>query len=233
MASSNQRMCCCALQTHIQAKDEQMLLRHPENQLRNLASTYKDQTQGHAIYDIREFFHDSQIPFRWKGCKYSHMVCCGSCTRTCDQRCPQDVLTRAYIMCANVFNAPNESKRAQRLAGASTTVQMLYAELTSDTPKYFMVAEMVNELIVTGAAGPVEGDIFEKRDNPHRYDYAPIIEYEQVPGTPEATRKKVDVETGEVAVMHWPRSGLCPFCLPVGLTNRRRCRRSFRDIDPY
>lgn len=232
MASSNQRICCCPLQPHIQSKDEQILLRHPENQLRNLANTYKNQTQGYAIYDIREFFHDSQIPFRWRGCPYGHMVCCGSCTHKCTQRCPQDVLMRAYMICAHIFNAPTESDKTQRLSKASTAAQMLYSELTSNNPKYFIVAETINELIMSGSTGPVKGEVYERKDNPYRHDYAPIIEHETIPGTPEATRKKVDVETGEVAVMHWPRSGLCPFCLPIGLTNRRRVKRSLQDRSP-
>lgn len=229
MASSNQRMCCCILQTHIQFSDEQALLRHPENQLRNLSNTYKNQIQNQTIYDIREFFHDSKIPFRWRGCVYGHMVCCGSCTHKCNQRCPQDVLTRAYILCANIFSARTDQEKIEYLKRASMTSQMLYAELTATTPKYFAVYEMINEWIASGAAGPVEGEIFEPKNNPYRYDYAPVIEYEAIPNILGAIRKKVDTETGEVAVMHWPRSGLCPFCLPVGLTNRRRVKRPLRD----
>lgn len=227
MPSSNQRICCCALQTHLGPQDEQALIKQPENHLRNLVKTYGERLSGRPIYDIREFFHDSQIPFRWKGCPRGSLGCCGSCTAKCSDRCPQDILTRAYLQCAYIFNNPERFKEAPTLA------QALHMELTSDTPRYFTIREMVQEHIRFGSTGPVDGEIYVSKDNPCTCDYAPVIEYEVIPGTSKTTRKKVNVETGEVAVMHWPRSGLCPFCLPVGLTNRRRCKRSLRDIDPY
>lgn len=185
--------------------------------------TYGERLSGQLIYDIREFFHDSQIPFRWKGCPRGFLVCCGSCTAKCPDRCPQDIMTRAYLLCAYIYNNP------ERFKEASTLAQAMYMELTSDIPRYYTIKEMVQEHIRAGSAGPVDGEIYVPKDNPCTCDYAPSIEYETIPGTPEATRKKVNVETGEVAVMHWPRSGLCPFCLPVGLTNRRRVKRSLQD----
>lgn len=223
MTSTNQRMCCCSLQTHLSSKDEQSLVKHPENQLRNLTKTYAKKLEGQHIYDIREFFHDSKIPFRWYGCPKNSLGCCGSCTTPCRNRCPQDVLTRAYLLCAYIYNNP------ERFNEASTIAQIMYMELTSDTPRYFAIMEMVRDHIKSGSAGPVDGEIYVPKSNPYTCDYAPVIEYETIPGTFGEMRKKVDVETGEVAVMYWPNSGLCPFCLPIGLTNRRRVKRSLRD----
>lgn len=224
------RLCCCGIQMHISENQVQKLTTTPEWQLRNLEKTFEDQVSGRSIYDIREFFHDSQIPFRYRGCSRNSMTCCGSCTRVCKNRCPQDVLNRAFLLCANIICASEDAK-SERYKRANTPIRMLYDELISQTPRYFAIAEMVINTTSPYYNKQLErelGEIYGNEDSPHRLDYAPVIEYETTPGTrPEEgkLRKKVNEETGEVSVLNWPRSGTCPFCLPIGLSERRRGRR--------
>lgn len=224
------RLCCCGAQFHITDSDVQKLAMHPEWQLCNLEDTFKPHVAGHNIQDIREFFHDSQVPFKYKSCPRGSMTCCGSCTRVCNSRCPQDVLNRAFLLCANIVCVHDKAEKQRRYDAASTEVQLLYDEFTSETPMYFRISAMVTEMTSPCFNKKLEREIGERygnEDSPHRLDYAPVIEVEQIPGTrPEEGkfRKKVDVETGEVSVLHWPRSGMCPFCLPTGLSERRRTR---------
>lgn len=224
------RMCCCGKQLHIVPQDVQNLTMKSEWQLRNLAHTFKDEVEYQNIYDIREYFHDQSIPFRYQGCPRSSLTCCGSCTRMCKKRCPQDVLNRAYLYCANIICAPNEEEQKIRYENADTPVQMLYDELTASVPRYFAIAEMITHMISPYHNKKLEKtleEVYGNENSPHRLDYAPAIAYELTPGSnPEEGkfRKKVNPETGEVIILEWPRSGMCPFCLPTGLSDRRRSK---------
>lgn len=207
------RLCCCPTQPQITNKDVQNLLEHPENHLRNLPSTYRYEIEGATSYQIRNFFADSQIAFKGRRCLKGLLLCCGSCSFDCKGRCPQDVINRAYLLCGNIIWASDEFKE-ERYKEASFPVQMLYQELVSEHPRYFAVYAMVREFINESA----------------KLDYAPQIEYEEYfdPKKGEWTyRKAVDSKSGEVYVLQWPSSGMCPFCLPIGLSDRRRLPKKF------
>lgn len=215
------RMCCCPIQEHITQEDVQNIIHNSDYQLRNLPRTFEIEIEGKAPYEIREMFWESKVPFRWQGCIRNDMLCCGCCTRLCKNRCPQDVMCRAYLICGNILDAPEEF-RSQRYSEADLPAQMLYDELMSETPRYFAIVAMINEygsplynkqlerVILTEYAGV---------DSPSKYDYAPQFEYEE---TSNGLRKKVDPDSGEVYILDWPRSGMCPFCLPSGMIDRRR-----------
>ena len=218
------RRCCCTEQDHLDDKDVQRLVRKSEWQLRNLEKTFTSEVTGRHIVDIRDLFHYSEIPFRYRNCPRSSMVCCGSCTKFCNSRCPQDVLNRAHIMCASIIYAQEGEARRRAYEAADTPIKFLYDELTSDLPRYFAIAAAVSNIISPTQNKALEkhiAEVYNDEDSPYRLDYAPVIEYEQFK---DRYRKKVDLETGEVKVLHWPRSGMCPFCLPNGLSERRRKR---------
>ena len=232
-ASKGINICCCPGQAHLTDQSSQILTMHPEWWLQKLPETFKGQIEGKHITDIREFFQYSDIPFRRKMCVRGNMACCGSCMRECKSRCAQDVLNRAYLFCASIIHAPS-GFQGERYKSAETSVQLLYSELISDLPKYFVIAEMIMHMISPIHNKKLEREIAEiygNEDSPQRLNYAPTIEYELVPGTkPEEQRwrKKVNVESGEVSILHWPRSGMCPFCLPTGLSERRRKLPSYK-----
>lgn len=207
----------------------QQLLKQPENHLRNLKETYASILEANqgiwCLEDIREYFLlTKQIPFRNYGCPRSTLTCCGSCSRKCDCRCPQDVLQRAYMKVAPLLYAPNKEVLNERLKHVPLGIRYLYEEWVSAEPSYLRIQAQITELIDPKQNKQLQQIIEEEYDNmdtPERLDYAPTIEYEYDEKT-QTTRKKVDTETGLVSYLEWPLSGLCPFCLPAGLTDNRR-----------
>lgn len=215
--------------SHLVIEQGQQLLKQPENHLRNLKETYAQLLESNsafwAIEDIRQYFLvTKQIPFRNYGCPRASLSCCGSCSRKCDCRCPQDVLQRAYMKIAPLLYVPNEEVLRARLKEVPLGVRYLYEEWVAEEPSYLRIQAQVSELIDPKQNKQLRKIIEEEyhnEDTPERLDYAPAIEYEYDEKT-QTTRKKVDKDTGAVSYLEWPLSGLCPFCLPSGLTDNRR-----------
>ncbi len=214
---------------HSVIEQGQQLLKQPQNHLRNLKESYSDLLEANkgfwGIEDIREYFLiTKQIPFRNYGCPRSTLTCCGSCSRKCDCRCPQDVLQRAYMKIAPLLYAPNREALADRLRNVPLGVKYLYEEWVSLEPSYLRIQAQITELIDPKQNKQLRKIIEEEYhnlDTPERLDYAPTVEYEYDEKTGK-TRKVVNQDTGVVAYLEWPLSGLCPFCLPSGLTDNRR-----------
>ena len=220
------RMCCCPRQDSITPQDIHNPLIAPDHQLRNLPRTFAAEADGKTPYEVREMFAESNIPFRWNGCPRGDLLCCGCCTRNCARRCPQDVLCRMYLICGHIIDAP-EGERQKRYQESSMVAKMLYDEYTSELPRYFAITAMVNEYISPLYNKQLEQVILNEyngTDSPCKYDYAPQFEYEEG-GEVTHFRKKVDPSTGNVLVLHWPRSGMCPFCLPTDMMDRRRMKK--------
>lgn len=210
----------------------QQLLKRPEVQLRNLKDTYAELLEANrgvwTIEDIRSHFLETeQIPFRNYGCPRAGLVCCGTCSRKCDCRCPQDVLQRAYMKIAHMLYAYERGDQRSLYMYcklAPLGVRYLFEEWISANPSYFRIQAQVAELIDPRKNKELQRIIKEEyhgEDTPEKQDYAPVIEYEYDSKT-GATKKKVDEKTGAVSYLEWPLSGMCPFCLPMGLTDNRR-----------
>ena len=137
---------------------------------------------------------------------------------------------RAYLFCGNLLEAQVPEELDIRLKRVDTATRLLYMELVSETPRYFAIASMVTEMCTPIFNKKLERYIQETGniENPHKIDYAPVIVMEEEfvthPNGYVETRwkKKVDPETGNVAIIPWPGSGMCPYCLPPGLVDRRR-----------
>lgn len=214
---------------HAIIEQGQQLLRQPENHLRNLKETYSSLLEANkgiwSIEDIRQYFlMTKQIPFRNYGCPRSSLTCCGSCSRKCDCRCPQDVLQRAFMKIAPLLYSPTQEALQERLKNVPLGIRYLYEEWISEEPSYLRIQAQVTELIDPKQNKQLRKIIEEEyhnEDTPERQDYAPTIEYEYDERN-QRSIKKVDKETGVVSYLDWPLSGLCPFCLPTGLTDNRR-----------
>ena len=173
----------------------QLILDTPEYQLINLPSrTSTDPTQPQLQLE--------DIPFRSDRCEYAFTSCCGGCTIVgCPRRCPQDVIYRAYLMCGNILWTQGEEAKAQRFEQSPLPARMMYLELTSEHPRYFAVKAMVDESL--------------RADS--QLDYSPQMEYEEHFDSKKGEwkiRPKVDPETGDILFLRWPKSGVCPYCLP-------------------
>ena len=184
----------------------QLILDTPEYQLINLPSrllSVVDSTPTSAdspsSADLTQL---EDIPFRSDRCEYAFTSCCGGCTLVgCPRRCPQDVIYRAYLMCGNILWASGEEAKAQRFEQSPLPARMMYLELTSEHPRYFAVKAMVDESL--------------RADS--QLDYSPQMEYEEHFDSKKGEwmiRPKVDPETGDILFLRWPKSGVCPYCLP-------------------
>jgi hypothetical protein len=125
---------------------------------------------------------------------------------------------------AFLLYAPTEEALCERLKDAPLGVRYLYEEWISEEPSYLRIQAQVTELIDPKQNKQLRKIIEEEyhnEDTPERQDYAPTIEYEYDERT-QTSKKKVDSVTGVVSYLEWPLSGLCPFCLPAGLTDNRR-----------
>lgn len=226
LAYNKRRICCCGTQPHITIDDVYSLALSPQYQLRNLPHTFDSEIQGRSIYDIREFFSESHIPFRYRECVSGSTICCCSCTCDCSRRCVQDVLNRAFLLCGSIMYGHTEEEREKRFREAHIGAQMMYKELTSESPRYPTIVAMVHNIInpkYNKGLKEYMAQQGEGSNNPYLLDYAPRIVYApRANGHGVVTEQPVvNPETGEVLLLNWPQSGLCPFCLPVGLSNRR------------
>lgn len=125
---------------------------------------------------------------------------------------------------APMLYTPNEEVRLSRLKEVPLGIRYLYEEWVAPEPSYLRIQAQVTELIDPKQNKQLRKIIEEEyhnEDTPERLDYAPTIEYEYNERT-QTTKKKVDPVTGVVSYLEWPLSGLCPFCLPSGLTDNRR-----------
>ena len=195
------------------SEEGQLILDTPEYQLINLPSrllsdspaddpafTSADPTSTvDTLTQLQLWSWLEDIPFRSDRCEYAFTSCCGGCTVVgCPRRCPQDVIYRAYLMCGNILWAQSEEAKAQR---SPLPARMMYLELTSEHPRYFAVKAMVDESL--------------RADS--QLDYSPQMEYEEHFDSKKGEwkiRPKVDPETGDILFLRWPKSGVCPYCLP-------------------
>ena len=125
---------------------------------------------------------------------------------------------------APLLYAPNSDVLSARLKEVPLSIRYLYEEWVSEEPSYLRIQAQVTELIDPKQNKELRRIIKEEYhnlDTPERLDYSPTIEYEYDEKT-QVTKKKVDPVTGVVAYLEYPLSGLCPFCLPSGLTDNRR-----------
>ena len=188
------------------SEEGQLILDTPEYQLINLVASLfspdSTPTPSQPQPQLGRRLRLEDIPFRSDRCESAFTSCCGGCTIVgCPRRCPQDVVYRAYLMCGNILWASGEEAKAQRFEQSLLPARMMYLELTSEHPRYFAVKAMVDESL--------------RADS--QLDYSPQMEYEEHFDSKKGEwqiRPKVDPETGDILFLRWPKSGVCPYCLP-------------------
>lgn len=144
-----------------------------------------------------------EIPFRVSECSYM-LGCCGTCTRWCNKRCVQDIMQKLYMKAINIYvgnveyrDAPLESRIA-------------YDALMDPSGDYATLLSVINELFHTRTYS--ENRREDWNTEYAKYQYAPQTEF--TVDSRGRKKAKVNPETGEVLMLRWPNSGLCPFCLP-------------------
>lgn len=149
----------------------------------------------------------NEIPFRNRPCPHYFLTCCGSCTKVCNNRCIQDIIHRVHMM----YNSGQQSYPYQllrKIAGdPSTTYKQYLASVT----------EIINPKTNT--------ELKQFDENPHKLEYAPM--YKGATSKKSGLfKKQYDDITGQVNLYEWPESGLCPYCLPKVLVNKRKVKQN-------
>lgn len=147
---------------------------------------------------------DGVIPFRGGPCARS-MKCCGMCTRQCRQRCVQDCLHRLYMWHQLVESTPVEERSKIPL-----NIRLIANQrFESHEHMSWVVGEILSQSTNSNLREYMQKGELRPEDNPYKIDYSPQIEVD-----PETGKRRCDMQTGELVIAHWPKTGLCPHCLP-------------------
>lgn len=160
------------------------------------------------LFPEREHYKDL-YPFRVPisegstlGCPRRTNVCCGGCVRKCDSRCVQDMYTK--------LNMLYESEK-RKTTKPSYLMQLIQSTLTDPELTYKKLMDFFNDLQRGGLL--------------YELNYTPQTQIEYISETSGRAFKKVNKQTGDVAILYWPESGLCPYCVPNVTAVARYARR--------
>lgn len=163
------------------------------------------------------------IPFRSVECTRT-LKCCGVCTRQCHTRCVQDCLNRLYMWRRMVETTPEEDRERIPL-----NIRMI---VTQEFETLYDLSWVVGEIISANTNTVMKQYLQENnmhpQENPYKLDYSPTFELD-----PRTGRKAMDPETRKYKLLEWPKSGLCPWCLPRRKTERRQLFREHKPDESY
>lgn len=165
---------------------------------------------GNSVEDIQQV-----IPFRGGPCNRS-MRCCGVCTRQCYHRCIQDCLHRLYMWRSLVESTPSTERELLPLNLRMIVTQRF--ETLEDLS--WVVGEILSQTSNSRLKEYMRNANLYPKDNPYKIDYAPQVEVNPITG-----KRVCDPNNGELHILAWPKTGLCPFCLPDVTVDGRIARR--------
>lgn len=155
---------------------------------------------GNTLDDIRQ-----TVPFRGYECTRVR-VCCSECTRVCKYRCIQDSLNRLYML----------RKTYEGREDAPLAVKMMLKQNFRTAEE---LAVTIGDYISTGRNPKVAQYVKETGVNPYKMSYEPRYRLD------EEGNRIVNSTTGEISVLDWPETGLCPYCRPSVTIDRRKIKR--------
>lgn len=164
------------------------------------------------------------IPFRGGPCQRT-MRCCGVCTRRCKQRCVQDCLHRLYM-----WNKLVESTPPSELNKIPLNVRLIVNQkFESHEHMSWVVGEILSQSSNSKLKEYMQHESLRPEENPYKIDYSPQVETD-----PSSGKRVCDPITGILRYAHWPKTGLCPHCLPdvtldgrIAKTRSINCQREF------
>lgn len=160
---------------------------------------------GNTLKDIIEV-----VPFRNDECTRSRR-CCGVCTRKCHSRCIQDCLNRLYMWRMLVESTPEEQRDQLPLA-----IRMIVKQ---NFETLYDLSWNVGEIVSRHTNATLNEYMTKNNmypgENPYKLDYSPRVDIDETTG-----KRKIDPNTGVIKYLDWPKSGLCPFCLPKTTIHR-------------
>lgn len=161
---------------------------------------------GNDLQTIKEV-----IPFRGGPCARS-MKCCGACSRQCRQRCVQDCLHRLYLWHKLVENTPETEYDSIPLSIRLIVNQ----KFTSHEHMSWVIGEILSQHTNSKLKEYMQNAELRPEENPYKTDYAAQVEVD-----PSTGRRVVNPSTGQLHILEWPQTGLCPYCLPEVTVDRR------------
>lgn len=165
----------------------------------NLMSLTDMADAGNTLADIEQV-----VPFRGGQCARTRR-CCGDCVRQCYYRCVQDCLHRLWVWKQMVDSAPEAERDKIPLAVRLIVNQ----KFESHQQLSWCVGEILSRKTNAQLKAYMEHAGLNNSTHPYRNDYGPTVELDPATG-----RRMVNPTTGEIKLLKWPKSGLCPYCLP-------------------
>lgn len=147
-----------------------------------------------------------EVPFKLECCN-SPLKCCGTCTKRCKIRCVQDVLYRFWSMLQG--NPNNTYTIAAR--GLLSRDRVTYEQLRILVEDQLCIKTHAKLKEYSKNFNKAEGFM----DNPYRYSYEPKR-------IRDSNGTVTDPLTGEIQLYNWPKTGLCPYCLPDRMIIKHR-----------
>lgn len=165
----------------------------------NLMALQDMANAGNSLAEIEQV-----VPFRGGPCARTNR-CCGDCVRQCYTRCVQDCLHRLWMWKKMVEATPENERSRIPLA-----VQLIVNQkFESHRHLSWCVGEILSRKTNMHLKEYMERAGLNDLTHPYRNDYAPSVQLDPTTG-----RRMVNPNTGEIKLVKWPESGLCPHCLP-------------------
>lgn len=179
----------------------------------NLLSISDMANAGNSLAEISQV-----VPFRGGECPRTRR-CCGDCVRQCYYRCVQDCLHRLWMWKTMVNNTPEADRDRIPLAVRLIVNQ----KFDSHRQLSWCVGEILSRKTNTQLKEYMERAGLTNYTHPYRNDYGPQVELD-----PSTGRRMVNPITGQIKLLDWPKSGLCPHCLPNVTIDRHYTRKEVK-----
>lgn len=178
-----------------------------------------------SIQEIRTKMY-KHFPLRRSPCPYGGMRCCGSCIRSCGNRCVMD----SYNKCCQVLLHGMTSEGVldiSKLRMDNMYVKIIYDTLCNPETSYYTLTATAAAIItketnpkVAQVLGMFDEKNVRRENHPFSYDYSPEEQTWVNPKTGKI-RRTTD-SNGYIQFIDYPRSGLCAYCMPKNTIDRSR-----------
>lgn len=196
---------------------------HVKGFLKGVAEDGHYGTSGWNLLTLKDLYNkfggmqviNETVPFRGGSCDRTRK-CCGQCVRQCRTRCVQDCLHRLYMWNQAVISTPKYEQDRIPLA------IRLIVNQKFETPQQlsWCVGEILSCRTNKAMAKHVDGDY---DSHPYKNEYGPAVAIDPVTG-----KRMVNPITGEIKLLEWPESGLCPYCMPDVTVDTRYMKESVK-----
>lgn len=193
-------------------------------------ATVLDSAQGDAIWfasprNAQLLLETAQLPrrelepgeagspllYRTAGCNRTRKCCC-ACTRLCVHRCLHDCFVRLWLWKRELDSlgtvTMQPSVAGQKLVSAASPYFATQCAVLNVYTSYRQLSQVISSTVSARINTYIREAQARGGTNLNAMDYSMQLKL-NAKGKPIA-----DPDTGRLEVLYWPKSGLCPFCLP-------------------